>query len=265
MSRRERKATEKRRKDFLGLLMIFGVIVLLGGIGAGAMLLRTPEHDAETLCLVGKPAPLHTLILVDATDRLNARHQKRLKAIVKEEVARLPRWGRLTVMSLRPDAEREPRELFSACTPGDRTSANPIWENVAALEAQREDLFDAPLSAALSGAKGGRSADGSPIVEGVYAAASDPDFAGERRRFVLVSDLLQYAPGRFTLYDATQSWESYRNSQGALRTPPDLSGVIVRIVPLERPDRGAQQANARAAFWQPYFDEASADEVNWSE
>lgn len=265
MRRREREAATRRRKDLLGVLMIVVVLAVLGGVGAGAMLLRTPAHDPETLCLNDKAPPLHTLILVDATDRLNARHQKRLKAVVREEVARLPRWGRLTLMSLRPDAEREPRQLFSACTPGDRTSANPIWEDVGGLEKKREDFFDAPLADALSGAKGGRSADGSPIVEGLYAAASDPEFAGDKRRLVLVSDLLQYAPGRFTLYDSTQGWETYRVSQGALRTPPDMEGVVVRVVPLERPDRGAAQESAQMNFWTPYFEEAGAESIVWSE
>lgn len=265
MSRRAEKEARKRRKDAMGAGLIVVVLAALGGLGLAAMQLRTPPHDSETLCLLDKPPPLHTLILVDATDRLNARHQKRLKAISREEAARLPRWGRLTLMSLRPDAERDPRLLFSACTPGDRSDANPIWENVAGLEQKRADFFDDPLDAALSSARGGRSAEGSPIVEGLYAAASDPDFAGARRRIVLVSDLLQYAPGRFSLYDATQTWEKYRESQGALRTPPDLDGVAVRVVMLERADRGAQQSNARDVFWQPYFDAAGADAVSWSE
>ncbi|MDZ4776692.1 MAG: hypothetical protein SGJ23_07900 [Alphaproteobacteria bacterium] len=265
MNRRAGKEARKRRKDALGMGLIVVVLAALGGLGFAAMQMRTPAHDSETLCLLDKPPPLHTLILVDATDRLNARHQKRLKAVVREEVARLPRWGRLTLMSLRPDAEREPRLLFSACTPGDRSDANPIWENVAALEQNRADFFDEPLDAALSGAKGGRSAEGSPIVEGLYAAASDPDFSGERRRLVLISDLLQYAPGRFSLYDATQTWEKYRASQGALRSPPDLDDVAVRVVVLERADRGDAQMNARKTFWTPYFDDGGAADVAWSE
>ena len=265
MSRRAEKEARKRRKDALGVMLIVVVLAALGGLGFAAMQLRTPPHDSETLCLVDKPPPLHTLILVDATDRLNARHQKRLKAIAREEAARLPRWGRLTLLSLRPDAERDPRQLFSACTPGDRSNANPIWENVGALEQKRADDFDEPLNAALSGAKGGRSAEGSPIVEGLYAAASDPEFAGVRRRLVLVSDLLQYAPGRFSLSDATQTWGTYRASQGALRSPPDLDGIAVRVVVLERADRGGEQDSARANFWTPYFDEAGATEVGWSE
>lgn len=265
MSRRAEREARKRRKDVLGAGLIVVVLAALGGVGVAAMQLRTPAHDSETLCLTDKAPPLHTLILVDATDRLNARHQKRLKAIAREEAARLPRWGRLTVLSLRPDAEREPRLLFSACTPGDRSDANPIWENVGALEKKRADHFEEPLNAALSSAKGGRSAEGSPIVEGLYAAASDPDFEGEKRRLVLVSDLLQYAPGRFSLYDASQTWEKYRASQGAVRSPPDLENIVVRVVTLERPDRAAVQDNARTNFWAPYFDDAGAADILWTD
>jgi hypothetical protein len=265
MSRRAEKEARKRRKDAMGVGLIVMVLAALGGLGFAAMQLRTPPYDSETLCLLDKPPSLHTLILVDATDRLNARHQKRLKAVAREEAARLPRWGRLTLLSLRPDAERDPRMLFSACTPGDRSDANPIWENVGALEQKRADFFDEPLNAALSGAKGGRSAEGSPIVEGLYAAASDPDFEGDRRRLVLISDLLQFAPGRFSLNDTTQTWDKYRASQGALRSPPDLDEVAVRVVVLERADRGEEQDNARANFWTPYFDEAGAADVAWNE
>lgn len=39
---------------------------------------------------------------------------------------------------------------------------------------------------------------------------SRPDFAGDNRRLFLVSDLLQYAPGNFTLYESDQNWDAYR-------------------------------------------------------
>ncbi|MDX2234694.1 MAG: hypothetical protein NW200_09360 [Hyphomonadaceae bacterium] len=261
MSRR--CAARRRRKDLLGLLLIFATVLALGGVGAAAMLLRTPAFDAATLCLTAGPPPAHTLILVDATDRLDVRHQRRLKAVALEEAARLPRWGRLTVLSLRPDAENAPRELFSGCTAGDRLSANPLWENVQTLEALKRERFDAPLAAALSSARGGRSADGSPIVEGLAAATADPAFAGPGRRIVLVSDLLQFSPGRFSLYAPGATWARYQAAPGALRAAPDLTDVAVRVVTLERKDEGPAQAVARQDFWAPYFDEAGAASVAW--
>ena len=264
MSRR-RGAARRRRKDLLGLGLIAGTLAVLGAVGATAALMRTPAYDAATLCLTDRPPPAHTLVLVDATDRLDVRHQRRLKTVVAQEAAKLPRWGRLTLLTLRPDAENAPRQLFSGCTPGDRTNANPLWENVKGLEARKRTRFDEPLDAALNGARGGHGAEGSPIVEGLYAAASDPDFVAtpRGRRLVLVSDLLQFAPGRFSLYAPDMDWARYQTSPGALRTPPRLVDVDVRVVVLERRDKGDAQGAAQAKFWTPYFGEAGAKSVAW--
>ena len=248
----------------LGVALIIGTVAVLGAAGGAAALLRTPAYDAETLCLKDRAAPAHTLVLVDATDRLDVRHQRRLQAVVQQEAAKLPRWGRLTVETLRPDAASAPRELFSGCTPGDRTNANPLWENVKSLEDRKRIHFDEPLVAALTSARGGRSADGSPIVEGLYTAASDPDFvATPIRKLVLVSDLLQFAPGGFSLYARGADWASYQTSPGALRTPPSLVDVDVRVVVLERRDKGDAQDAAQTKFWTPYFADAGAKSVAW--
>lgn len=257
-----RRARRRQRQDMLGLALIVGTVLVLAGVGFATTRLRTPDHDAQTLCLTGAPAPAHTLILVDATDRLDVRHQRRLRAVAREEAARLPRWGRLTVLMLRADAENAPRDLFSACTPGDRRTVNALWENVAKIEAEKRARFDDPLDAALTGARG-RGAEGSPIVEGLAAAAVDPEFTGDGRRLVLVSDLLQFMPGRFSLYAPGGSWTAYQASPGALRTPPDLDGVEVRVVTLERRDRADAQAAAQADFWAPYFDETGARTIVW--
>jgi hypothetical protein len=254
-----RRAARRRRKDLLGFALIVGTALVLGGVGLAAALLRTPPFDPQTLCRTDAPPPAHTLILVDSTDRLDVRHQRRLRTVASEEAARLPRWGKLSVLSLRPDAENAPRTLFSACTAGDRTNANPLWEDVARIEALKRRQFDEPLEAALATARGARGADGSPIVEGLAAAAADPDFAAApQRRLVLVSDLLQFSPGRFSLYEPGADWSRYRAAPGALRTPPDLAAVTVRVVVLERPDRGEAQTAAQRHFWTPYFDAAGA-------
>ena len=265
MTSLRRGAARRRRKDMLGLALIAGTLLVLGAIGASAALMRPPAFDAETLCLKDAPPPAHTVVLVDATDRLDVRHQRRLKTIVQQETGKLPRWGRLTLLTLRPDDTSAPRALFDGCTPGDRDTANPLWENVQKLERIKRARFDEPLEAALTGARGGRSAEGSPIVEGLYAAAADPDFVATpaRRKLVLVSDLLQFAPGRFSLYAPDQSWALYKVSPGALRTPPDLTSVDVRVVVLERRDKGAPQTVAQRGFWTPYFDEAGAKSVAW--
>lgn len=263
MSRRRRRADRKRQKDVLGAGLIVGALVLLGAVGFAATRFRTPEFDAESLCLKDAFPPAHTLILVDATDALDVRHLRRLQSVARQEAARLPRWGRLTVESLSPDGSRAPSMIFSACTPGDRTSANALWENVAHLEALKRERFDGALDAALAGRGRGAHADASPIVEGLAAAVDDPVFQGPSRRLVLVSDLLEFIPGRFSAYAPGAGWASYLASPGALRGPPDLSTVTVRVVMLERPNRGEAQTSARERFWRPFFEAAGARTITW--
>jgi hypothetical protein len=257
MKRRTRAATRRRRKDALGALLIGGVLAALGGLAAAAASLRTPPYDPQSLCRTDAASPAHTLILIDATDRLDARHVRTLQTALADEVARLPRWGRLSVLALDPDAQSTPRTVFSACTPGDRRSANPLWENVKALEQAKAERFDAPLARAATKTRRSNAA-GSPIVEGLSAAAREPGFArAANKRLVLVSDLLQHDPQGFSLY-AEGDWPAYRASPNALRTPPDLSDVDVRIVALERPNQAEAQARALETFWPAYFADAEA-------
>jgi hypothetical protein len=132
---------------------------------------------------------------------------------------------------------------------------------VGKLERLKQSQFDDPLAAAIDGAKGGRGREGSPVVEGLAAAVSDPAFSGAQRRLVLVSDLLQFTEG-YSLYAPGADWARYRESPGALRNAPDLTGVNVRVVQLERRDRGELQEAAREKFWRPYFEDSGAT-VTW--
>lgn len=258
MTRRLR-ADRRRRKDLMGAGLIVLVAAVLGGVAFASMTLRTPAFDPDTLCLEGKPA--HTLILIDATDALDIRQARRLKTVALQEAARLPRWGRLTVEGLRPDAASPPLRLFSACTPGDRTQANALWEDVARLESLKQERFDGPLESALSARP--REGPRSPIVEGLAASVADPAFQGPGRRLVLVSDLLEFADGGFSAYAAGADWAAYRRSRGALQSAPDLTGVPVRVLLLERANRAPAQTAARAGFWDPFFADSGTPGVTW--
>jgi hypothetical protein len=253
VSRRTR-AARRRRKDLLGLVLLGVALAALGGLAGAAILFRTPPYEAATLCLQDRPAPQHIFFLVDATDRLEARHAARLERAVQEEIARAPRWSRFSIAMLDGNPDQVPNLLFSACDPGDRASASALWENVSGLEEDRRTRFAAPLKDALSALRRARPLARSPLVEGLAALASGEHLHDPRNRpttLVLVSDLLQFAPG-FSLYGEGSDWAAYRASTGAVRTAADLRGVSVRVLVLERPDKGEAQDRAKSAFWTPY-------------
>lgn len=246
-----------RSGDWLGAALIALAVLALGGFAAASFVLRAPPTDSATLCRTDAPAPAHTLILVDATDRLEPRHRRRLEAVVRQEQQRLPRYGRLTLMALRADRPQEPRQLFSLCNPGDGASANPLFQNTKAAQTRWEEGFGAALDRAIRRAGAGRAADASPILASLRAAAADPDFAASplRRRLVLVSDLLEYEPGGLSLYDPRAPLAP---EQAA---PAALDAVEVRVAPLDRPDHAEAQRRAARFFWAPYLTASGANSV----
>lgn len=259
--RRPRRA--RPRGDTLGVLLIAAAFVVLFALAAAGFYLRPPPTDEATLCRTDQPVSAHTYVLVDATDRLEPRHRRKLSAVVTEERARLPRYGRFTLAAIRADRPQEPRILFSLCNPGDGRDANPLYQNTRRAQETWDAAFGDALDRAVRRAGGGRGANASPLLAGVRAAAADPDFGPEiaARRFVLVSDLLEFMPGGFSLYDDAASFDTWRAADPA--GPAELSRVAVRIVPLDRPGDAAAHARARDAFWPRYFDAAGAARVTF--
>lgn len=255
------RRARRRGKDGLGALLIVAAFAVLAGLAGAAMLLRPPPTDPETLCRTDQPPAQHVFILVDATDKLEPRHRRVLQAVVRQEGQRLARYDRLTLAALRADRPQEPRLLFSLCNPGDGQSVNPLIQNTRMAQERWQEAFGDQLDRALRRAGSGRGARASPIIAGLRAVAADPEFApgASARRLVLISDLLEYAPNSFSLYDETATFAAWRNTGAAL---PDLSGVSLRITPLDRPEQSAAQANATQQFWPAFLDAAGARRVD---
>jgi hypothetical protein len=187
-------------RNALGVVLIALAVLVLGGLGGASFLLRAPPTDAETLCRTDAPLAAHTIILVDATDRLEARHRRKLRAVLAQERARLSQYERLTLMRINVRRPQEPNILFSRCLPRPPEQTNPLFENARMTQARWDEEFAGALDRALRSAGSSGPARASPIVAGVRAVAADPDFGAEisRRRLVLVSDLLEHDPQGFS-------------------------------------------------------------------
>jgi hypothetical protein len=257
--RRPRRAA--RGRNVLGLALIGATLAALGAFAVAGVMLRPPPTDAETLCRTDAPIAAHTIILIDATDRLEPRHRRKLRAVADQERTRLAQYERLTLMRLNARRPQEPTILFSKCLPRPPDEANPLFENPRLAQERWDAAFATALTAALRSAQQGGAGRASPILAGLRAVAADPDFGAEihGRRLVLVSDLLEHDPQGFSLYaeDATYSLWRANDPTG----PSDFSNIDVRIAPLDRPDHAAHQA-AALVFWDAYINEADAKTVN---
>jgi hypothetical protein len=249
-------------RNALGVVLIVLAVLVLGGLGGASFLLRAPPTDAETLCRTDAPLAAHTIILVDATDRLEARHRRKLRAVLAQERARLSQHDRLTLMRINVRRPQEPSILFSRCLPRPPEQTNPLFENARMTQARWDEEFAGALDRALRSAGSSGPARASPIVAGLRAVAADPDFGAEisRRRLVLVSDLLEHDPQGFSLYVSEANYAAWRAA--APSGPPDLARVDMRIVPLDRPDHTERQTAALDLFWPAFFDAADVQSVS---
>ncbi|MBI1252598.1 MAG: hypothetical protein GC189_14140 [Alphaproteobacteria bacterium] len=261
---RTRRA-RKRRRDALGYALLALGLVALATMAAAGILLRPPPIDAQTLCRRDQPVAAHTYILVDATDSLEPRHRRRVRAVLDQERARLNPYERLTIARIRADRPSDPDILASLCAPRSGDVANPLIENPKRLQERWDSDFGAALDRALRRATSRRNAPASPIAAGVRAAAADMDFTASiaQRRFVLISDLLENNPQGFSLYADDADFAAFLQSANGAAGAPDLAGVDVRIVMLDRDDQIARQRRARDVFWTPYFDAADARTVEF--
>ena len=251
-----------RGQDALGAGLIALVFIALGGLAFSGWILRAPPTELETLCRADGVIAAHTIVLVDATDKLEPRHRRKLRAVLAQERARLGQYDRFTLMRLNARRPQEPAVLFSKCLPRPPERANPWFQNPRlAQQAWDADFADA-LERALRSAQSGGAQSASPILAGIRAVAADPDFGAEipRRRLVLVSDLLEHNPQGFSLYVSAVDYAAW--AARAPAGPPDLSAIDLRLVPLDRPDHGARQAAAMAHFWPAYFAAAQARSVS---
>ncbi len=249
-------------RNVLGIALIALALITLAGLAGASLLLRPPPTDATSLCRMDAPLSAHTIVLVDSTDRLEARHRRKLRAVLAQERARLGQYDRLTIMRINVRRPQEPSILFSRCLPRPPEQANPLFENARMVQATWDEEFAQALDSALRSAGSGGPQRASPIVAALRAVAADPDFGSEipRRRLVLVSDLLEHNPQGFSLYVSGADYAVWRAASPA--GPPDLARVELRIVPVDRPDNAERQTFAVDNFWPAFFDAADVQSVS---
>jgi len=260
MTRRARGADGR---NVLGVVLIVLAMVVLGGLAGAAFVLRAPPTDAETLCRTDAPLGAHTIVLVDSTDRLEARHRRKLRAVLAQERERLAQFDRLTIMRINVRRPQEPAILFSKCLPRPPEQTNPLFENARMTQERWDEDFAGALDRALRSAQSGGAQGASPIVAALRAVAADPDFGPEipRRRLVLMSDLLEHDPEGFSLYVSDADYASWRAAAPA--GAPDFARIDLRVVPIDRPDHAERQAVALARFWPAFFDAADVQSVSF--
>jgi hypothetical protein len=143
--------------------------------------------------------------------------------------------------------------------------ANPFYQNPDRIARVWKRDFANKLDQAVSALANAPTAERSPILDSIAAASWRRDFDRRipNRRLIVVSDLLEYDPGDFSLYRKGNPWLRFRHSAVSGQAQAELSGVSVQIELLRRPAWLALQAGTVRAFWQQWLGQRGATSVEF--
>lgn len=237
---------------------------LLGGAAAVQTFGQTDPRDAFN-CPSDRPAPAHTVLLLDATDALDAGQASRLMDAAQAEAKALPRRGRLTLLLVKANSPWEPEEVLSICNPGRGSEANPILETDRVLEREWKRAFWQPLQTAAAQLTQLPPTDESPILQSLAAVAGRRDFSptSPGRKLVYVGDGLHYTAGSYSHYDGGDLQAGYRKSGIVAELDADFTGARIEIEYLRRPVAPGIQGASHRAFWRWWFTEHNASSVTF--
>jgi hypothetical protein len=262
--RRLRPSEQRRRVQTRRAAVILGVSALaLVGVGALAVVSRSPPLDPETGCIVGQQTPHeHTVVLVDQTDPLASRQIDYVKALILAEYNRLPVHGELTVRGLRADPDAG--DSFSRCRVQRGAEVLGVASNPDMIEAAFKRTVGDALNSYLNSLRNVPAAPRSPIIEAVDSTVDGADFGPTvpHRRLVIVSDMAQNS-GQVSEYRGPGSG---LNPDSATRAElsRDLKGLQVRIHYVRRPALEAIQTPEQKDFWRQWFASQGADvKIGW--
>lgn len=238
------------------------VATLIGGGVAYLTLKPTGEIDPFN-CPADRLAPAHTVLIIDATDRLEPNQAARLVDTAEAAARALPRHGRFTILLVQPDSPWEPEQVISLCSPGRGSEADPLTETGALYERAWREQFLAPLQTAAGRLTSIPASEESPILQSLASVASRRDFAAEAtgRRLIYVGDGLQHTAGGYSHYRSGDPTQAYRASQLASELDPEFSGAVIEVEYLRRPVAAGVQGANHKAFWRWWFAEHGASDV----
>jgi hypothetical protein len=180
----------------------------------------------------------------------------------------LPARGRIVVLTMDPESKGMARQIDSFCRPP-RISAES--------ESGATDAFLAPgynsyrrrvEEAEKKATAAASSTDASPILESIHAIGRRPDFAAAAsgsRWLIISSDLLQHVKGGVEEKDnARLDVKKFSETAYGRDLKPDLQGVEVQVLYLNRQKKGGLQTAAHEEFWRTWFTASGAKTVTFT-
>lgn len=241
-------------RDIVGMILIVAVLsVLISGMIWVDRERESVRKEAAAFCDVDF-LDSHTVVLVDQTDPLTPEHQELLNTIIVRTQANLEVGGRLSIFAMGGEEALERPPVFTGCRPEQSSDVSWLTRNPTMVQARYEALFQTPLRKQIAELRKPAQANLSPILETIKHISLLPDFGSsvERRRLVVISDLLQNTEG-LSFYRSTPNYRTFADSWYAKSLQTDLSGIHVELVVLERGSIPHSHRKSLLFFWQSWL------------
>ncbi len=252
---------------FLIALLVFILvgIFVFSTIGTG----NDIERDKITLCRTDGVIPQHDIVLVDGTDKLSPANILETRKLIQNKILRrLPKDGRLTIISFTGDVDGFINGLFTRCNPGSGKEINVLFGNKKREDEKWKNNFINVLGGFLVKLENIPTADSTPLLETLEMISQDSDFSPEieKRRIFIISDLLQSHNG-VSFYTSNLNFENEMKKPYFEKLDIELDGVEIIIYQIERPNDERHtytnyQGKKQQEFWKGLFDKWNADDVD---
>jgi hypothetical protein len=167
---------EKKEKEGLGQSQgdhprLIGLILIAALGGAWVLGEQQPDQDRCSNRVSGlRPTAIHA-ILIDRSDPIEPLQALQAKQTIDRYVRNARIGERFDLYTANGDAGNVLSTASSVCNPGRGDQANELYQNPQMIQRQFEEKFLKPLEASLQQLLSSSTADSSPILESIRAAA----------------------------------------------------------------------------------------------
>jgi hypothetical protein len=254
-------ASKEPAKGFALKLKIAGAaaVALILIVGGATLALKgnssTVPTDPATLCPTKRPPSQITVLLLDVSSRFSEPQRLELQNQLARLRDSIPRLGLIQVYTVDKLSRRVTTPVNHLCNPGTGAELNQIYQNPQ-LARRKWDGYAAKLRADIDREIKSRPMKTSPIFEAIQATAlrtfGRPEYDGQPKRLVIVSDLLQHVPGGLSMYKDVPPFDKFKNTDYFARVRTELKDVSVLVFYLVRPNV-KEQDRKHLDFWDQYF------------
>lgn len=252
------RRAERARNDARGYCIIAAGTAGLAALAGLLVLNRPPARDPSD-CLASRATPLHTIAVIDKSDRWTAPDGSLLRAALTAMATETKPDERLTLIAFTGSAERSPQPLFDRCRPADASSVNPLFVTPARAEKKYQADFAGPLTASFDRLSTSGQAKETKLVAFLAQLAGTVAYEPRalRTRIRIFSDMGENSaagsllPGRKRQFDAASFTPYLRQHIG-----DRLEHITLEIVQIPSPSTTPAVARHIKATWIAALDAA---------